>query len=33
MAELQAELMNALNKQEQNDLDVRKKLENASKKV
>eukprot|EP00347_Sterkiella_histriomuscorum_P017443 403349352 len=33
MAELQAELMNALNKQDQNDLDVRKKLENASKKV
>ena len=32
-AELQAELMNALNKQETIDLEMRKKLDNASKKV
>ncbi len=33
MAGLQADLMNAVNKLESNDLEVRKKLDNASKKV
>ncbi|CDW85154.1 UNKNOWN [Stylonychia lemnae] len=33
MADLQAELMNAINKQDANDVEVRKKLDNAQKKI